>query len=78
MDWKWRYSSLAEHWDPKDCNLDEAFRFQLFLIQMVVANEDTQLNGVVSILDQKGLTIQKARNFKPGVIRKWAHIMSVK
>lgn len=57
--------------------MEEALRFQILLAQMAVAEDDTQLNGTVTILDQKGLTIQKARNINPGVLRKWAQIMSV-
>lgn len=49
----------------------------MFLVQTAVADEEIQLNGTVSILDQKGLTIQNARNINPGMLRKWAQIMSV-
>ncbi|XP_046438130.1 alpha-tocopherol transfer protein-like [Daphnia pulex] len=65
----------AGRWNPKECSLDDIFRCNLFCLQQLASNLDSQINGIVAIVDLENLGLHQARHFTPSYAKKIADLL---
>lgn len=65
-------------WNPKECSLDDIFRCNLFCLQQLASNLDSQINGIVAIVDLENLGLHQARHFTPSYAKKIADLLIVR
>ena len=65
----------AGQWDPSICSLDDIFRCNVLYLQRLASEKETQVNGIVSIVDLKGFGLYHARHFTPGHARRIAELI---
>lgn len=64
-------------WDNSVCSLEDAFRAFVYCFQRAIAEEETQTNGIVLILDFKDFTLRQIAQITPSFIRKIAALIQV-
>ncbi|CAG7729848.1 unnamed protein product [Allacma fusca] len=55
----------AGDWDPTQCNLDDIFRANYLYLEEMTSTMETQVHGLVAIVDCQGLSFYHARSFTP-------------
>lgn len=58
-------------------SLDDIFRCNVFCLQQLATKYDTQLNGIVAIVDLKNLNLHQAKHFTPAYAKKIADLLTV-
>ncbi|KAH7968914.1 hypothetical protein HPB52_012620 [Rhipicephalus sanguineus] len=56
-------------WNTEMCSLNDFFRVSLVLVEHILLLEDTQVRGIVAVIDLKGLNIYHVAHYTPSVIR---------
>ncbi len=69
---------IVGRWNPKECSLDDIFRCNLFCLQQLASNLDSQINGIVAIVDLENLGLHQARHFTPSYAKKIADLLIVR
>ncbi|KAL1430465.1 hypothetical protein MTO96_041683 [Rhipicephalus appendiculatus] len=59
----------AGSWNAEICSLNDLFRVCLVLVEHYLLLEDTQVRGIVAIVDLKGLSIYHLAHYTPSAIR---------
>ena len=75
IQFRFRFSG---NWDTRICSLENIFRTVVFCFQRLVAEIETQTNGIVVILDFKDFTLHKVRQFTPQLIKTMVDTVQVK
>lgn len=65
----------AGRWDPNTCSLDEIFRCNVFCLQRLVSETETQDKGIVAIVDMNNFGFHQARHFTPCQAKKVADLI---
>ncbi|XP_054718518.1 alpha-tocopherol transfer protein-like [Uloborus diversus] len=52
-------------WDPSLCTADDVFRANVICLEKQIDDPLTQINGIVALLDMKGLGFHHVRHFSP-------------
>lgn len=76
---KFAFSCLfSGDWDYNVISLDDMYSAFVLCFQMVVADVDNQVRGVVLILDFKGFSLDQVKQFTPSFVKKLADLIQVK
>ena len=68
---------IVGQWDIRVCNLDDAFRLFVYCLQRAIAEMETQINGVVLIMDFKDFTLHQAKHVTLAFLKKFASLIQV-
>lgn len=60
----------AGKWDPSHCTLDDIFRANHMCLESVIKEEETQISGIIAIVDMKDFGIAQARHVRPAYAKK--------
>jgi len=65
----------AGRWRPDHCSLDDIFRSNLFCLQLLASEAETQLSGLVAVVDMSDFAFYQARHFTPGYAKRVADLI---
>jgi len=65
----------AGQWNPKISTSDDVFRCNVFCLQRLASDSETQIKGIVSIVDLKNLGIHHVRHVTPSYAKKIASLI---
>ena len=68
---------IVGQWDIRVCNLDDALRLFVYCLQRAIAEIETQINGVVLIMDFKDFTLHQAKHVTLAFLKKFASLIQV-
>lgn len=67
----------AGKWNPDETTLDDIFRCNLYILQRLAMEPESQLNGIVAIVDMAGMPLSRARLFTADHAKKIAQLLNV-
>lgn len=64
-------------WRPDICHIDELFRACIFILELLLMNEETQINGLVFIENYDNFTIRQMFAMTPNDLMKMVEMLQV-
>lgn len=63
--WTESYYTLSDNFDSSKVTIEDVFRVNVLALEQIVREAETQIAGIVVILDMAGLSLQHAKFFTP-------------
>jgi len=69
--------AFPQYWNPQEVSLRDALRSFILQLEYLIESEETQINGVVLIVDFSRFTFEQMRSLRPTYVQLLVNLVQV-